>query len=696
MRAGASAGQEAQRQQLLAVAHNRAAAEALARSSRFRIAERTEANTARVLSPLAALGHVLLPDRRWPGTRRANVDLLLVGPGGVLIVDTKAWADVSIVRGRIFRGEADVTEELDGLLHLVELAQDAYVDIGLAPLEVVPIVVLAGRRQINERLGRIEIVGEHDVLAHVVRRGQRLTETQLDAVLTRTVALFRPMSAPIDGSPVASVPEPVLPEAAVPTVEDLALLSAHDVRKASIDAALSQPIEEWMTFLHPDQARLVRRAWNGPARIRGAAGTGKTVVGLHRAAFLAESRPGRILYTSFVRTLPLVLSELYRRLSPTTTDRVTFVHVHKIAGDLLRERGLPASIDLAASQRAYRAAWAEVGKPGVLKEVPRASDYWQEEIQYVIKGRGLTTFDEYAELVRVGRRYPLTFEQRRQVWQLFCCYERHLASTGKLDMADVFVHAEQELRRRPLDAPYAAVVVDEVQDLSCTALRMLHLLVGDAPDGLLLIGDGQQSVYPGGFTLREAGVSVTGRASVLRVNYRNTAEILEAANAVVSHDAFSDLDGLEELGQRDVDVVRHGLWPIRVDAADLDSHDAALLTALQSASTRVGVGLGDVAVLAARHRTVNHYLDLLEGAGIACTPLEKYDGRTIEAVKVGTFKRAKGLEFKFVFLPQLVDGPGTRWVDESSSAYRERVELDRRELFVGMTRARDGLWLGFL
>ena len=94
MRAGASAGQEAQRQQLLAVAHDRAAAAARARSSRFGIAERTEANTARVLSPLAALGHVLLPDRRWPGTRRANVDLLLVGPGGVLIIDTKAWADV--------------------------------------------------------------------------------------------------------------------------------------------------------------------------------------------------------------------------------------------------------------------------------------------------------------------------------------------------------------------------------------------------------------------------------------------------------------------------------------------------------------------------------------------------------------------------------------------------------------------------
>lgn len=282
------------------------------------------------------------------------------------------------------------------------------------------------------------------------------------------------------------------------------------------------------------------------------------------------------------------------------------------------------------------------------------------------------------------------------VWDLYCAYEKHLSRSGKLDMADIFLRAETELRRRPLDEPYAAIVVDEVQDLSCAMVRMLHLMVGDRPDGLLLIGDGQQSVYPGGFTLREAGVSVAGRASVLKVNYRNTAEIMEMAQAVVSHDAFSDLDGLEELGQREVQVVRHGLIPIRHQAADGTSHDAAMVSALLAATRRVGVTLGDVAVLAARRRTVTHYLDFLRREGIRCTPLEDYDGQTQGAVKVGTFKRAKGLEFKFVFLPRLVDGPGTRWTDESDAAYRERVVLGRRELFVGMTRARDGLWLGFL
>jgi superfamily I DNA/RNA helicase len=117
---------------------------------------------------------------------------------------------------------------------------------------------------------------------------------------------------------------------------------------------------------------------------------------------------------------------------------------------------------------------------------------------------------------------------------------------------------------------------------------------------------------------------------------------------------------------------------------------------LLAATRRVGVTCGDIAVLAARRQTVAHYLAHLQREGIPAIPLEDYDGRPIDAVKVGTFKRAKGLEFKFVFLPRLVDGPGTRWTDESDAAYRERVELERRELFVGMTRARDGLWLGFV
>jgi hypothetical protein len=695
MRAGGSAGVEAQRARLRAEAHEQAAAEQRQWAERMAVASSSELSTARTLAPLTAMGYVQLVDRRWPGSRQANVDLLLIGPSGVYIVDTKCWAEPAIVGGRLLRGQDDVTEELDGLLQLVDLAQGEFAEVGLAPREVLPLVVLAGRSGVNEQIGAVNVVGERDLLAFVLRRGQRLTGQQVDQLVSAAISVFPPMGAstvPIS----AVVPEPVLPVAEPVEVEELALLTRQDVQDAVLEAALTAPVEDWMTFLHPNQARLVRRNWNGPARIRGAAGTGKTVVGLHRAAYLASTKPGRILFTSFVRTLPQVLRQFYQRLAPDTVECVDFVNVHRFALDLLSDRGIRTRVDLSGANRAYAAAWAQVGKPGALKQVPQPWTYWQEEIDYVIKGRGLTSFEAYATLDRVGRRYPLTVEQRRAVWELYVAYQQQLQERGIHDLGDVMMLAKQQVSLYPPEPRYTSVIVDEVQDLSCVAVRMLHALVGDAADGLLLIGDGQQSVYPGGFTLSEAGVAVTGRAAILRHNYRNTDAILAAASSVVAKDKFSDLESLEELGERDVECVRSGRRPTRFEAEDVATHDQAIVSAIEQAIQEIGVDYGDVAVLAAKRKTLEHYRRVLKEHGIASVDLKDYDGHPVSKVKLGTFKRAKGLEFKHVFLPQPVDGPSTRWTDETDDAYRERIELERRELFVGMTRARDGLWLGFL
>lgn len=697
MTAGASASAEAERQRLLAAAYQREADEARRKASAYGVAGRTELQTAKTLAPLAAMGYHQLADRAWPGSKRANVDLLLLGPSGVYVVDTKCWADVSVHDGRLYRGEACADDDTDRLLRLTELVEASVAEVGLPPLEVLPLLVFAGRKGIEEQLGRVHLVGEKDVLAFCARRGARINDGQVERLLARLMADFPPYGLSDVEPAIRAVRDPVLP-AAEPPVQDV-LDGVDDpaaLQRAVLEAAMAEPIEDWMTFLHPDQAKVVRRSWSGPARIRGAAGTGKTVLGLHRAAYLAATRPGNILYVSFVRTLPVVLGELYRRMSPGTTDRVEFTGLHRWALSLLRDRGVALQLDGRKASQAYTYAWSQAGKVGPLKNLDVPWRYWQEEIDYVIKGRGLKTFEQYADLVRVGRRTRLLPEHRRAVWDLYRAYEQQLADAHVHDFNDVLLLALQEVRRARLEPGYVAVVVDEVQDLNQVGVQLLHALVGDSPDGLLLIGDGQQCVYPGGFTLAEAGVAVTGRSTVLRVNYRNTQEILEAATALVANDSFDDLDGLAETGRRDFEVARRGPQPIRVDADEVKSHDAALVQIIQDTSRRLGVSLGDLAVLAATKRTVRDYKRVLAGAGLPCVDLEDYDGRTRDQLKVGTFKRAKGLEFKYVFLPRLTDGPSTRWVDETESAHRERVELERRELFVGMTRARDGLWLGFV
>ncbi|HWS58866.1 MAG TPA: UvrD-helicase domain-containing protein, partial [Actinotalea sp.] len=623
-------------------------------------------------------------------SRRAQVDLVVVGPGGLFIVDTKAWKDVSIRDGRIHRGQEDVTDDVLALADLAYTAEADLAEVGLAPGEVRPVVVLAGRQGIDERVGPVRIVGERDVLRHVASYGTRLTPSQVDTVLARALTLFPQVNAPAPVVPAVAEPVVTPPLAAAP--EQDALFSAEEVDAALLAGMLASPIEEWMAFLHPAQATLVRRTFNGPSRIRGAAGTGKTVVGLHRAAYLARTRPGSVLLTTFVRTLPDVLHHLLGRMAPDVVDRVEFAGVHGFARRLLLDRGVRVALEPRQADAAFDAAWEAVGRDGPLGGSRLDRRYWSDEIQHVLKGRGITAFEQYADLARTGRRHRLALEQRRAVWQLHEAYDAELRGRQVHDYADVILLAEAELRRAPL-AGYGAVIVDEAQDLSCAMVRMLHALVGDAPDGLTLIGDGQQSIYPGGYTLAEAGVSLAGRGVVLDVNYRNTAQILAFAARVVAGDEVADIEGAIARGDVPQTVPRSGPEPV-VERCTWRDRDARMVARARSVVHEVGTGPGDVGVLCATRAGVRRAAAALQADGAPVVLLEEYDGAPVAAIKVGTIKRAKGLEFKQVLLPDVRAGLVGDAPPPEGDADRERWQLERRELYVAMTRARDGLWVG--
>ncbi len=184
---------------------------------------------------------------------------------------------------------------------------------------------------------------------------------------------------------------------------------------------------------------------------------------------------------------------------------------------------------------------------------------------------------------------------------------------------------------------------------------------------------------------------------MLRTNYRNGKEVLDAALTVVAGDSFEDIDGLRTPGRRDVDLTYHDGRVVRVTKPTVDTHDQELLGALRT--LRDG-DRADAAVLCPSMRAIDHYQRLLVQADIPVCLLEHYDGRAVDSVKLGTYRRAKGLEFKYVYLPQhdaalsneaCTGGSGTTAIPETA---REREELRRSQLFVAMTRARDMLWLG--
>lgn len=645
------------------------------------------------LRALETLGWTVLADRRWSGSKRANVDFLVVGPGGVLVVDVKAWRALEVRNDSVFCEDECRDDELSKLLSLTDRVQDCVSPLELTRQALWPTLVFAGRR-VKAQARNIDLLGELDVASWATRLGCRLDTDQIEKVASLLDYGFPPYDAV--KAPTVKVPKirMVMPARTSPPPE--ALFDVDELTDSILKSALAGPIESWMTFLPPGQLRLVSSSYGGPSRVRGAAGTGKTVVGLHRAVYLAERSPRRILFVTFVKTLPVVLAALCERMAPTARANIEFTGLHRLALSILEHAGTRGRIDGSRINRAFREAWTAKGEHSRLTRLDERPGYWKEEIDYVIKGRGLTDFESYADLARLGRRTPMRLEDREAMWELFVEYERRLDALDTHDFTDVLILARNLVRDEQVDLDYGPVIVDEVQDLNLVGLQLLHAIAGDGPDRLHIIGDGQQSVYPGGFTLTEAGISVTGRATVLRKNYRNTVEIIEAANRLVASDEYDDLEGTPSVGDRDVEVVRRGYEPVEVHADNKRSLEVALTKQITDSVRGLRVALGDMAVLVHTRAELVHYASVLQHAGISYVDLQVYDGVTTDRVKLGTFKRAKGLEFKFVLIPGLRTGPLRQWPGESDDSFRERAERSRRELYVGMTRARDGLWLGYL
>lgn len=465
----------------------------------------------------------------------------------------------------------------------------------------------------------------------------------------------------------------------------------------------SAPIEDWMIFLHPHQRALVDRRFNGPARVRGSAGTGKTVVALHRAAALAkrlaaEQKPVQrpILFTTFVSSLPPVFENLYLRLPTAVQGVVEFTNVDKLANRLCREARQRPNLDRRLVDAAFVRALDDVVLPGTpLHNAQLTRGYLRDEVTAVIKGRGVDTVDEYLGMERTGRRTPFSEAMRRQAWQLREAWDRRMAQKGVVDFPDV-VRRARDIARTLAEPMFSHAVIDESQDLTLVGLQLVRALVNgsseaDIPDGLFIVGDGAQKIYAGGFTLGQAGVDVRGNSTVLHVNYRNTQQIIETAFACTGKEEVNDLGDEYARGDAAADAPREGAGPVLVVASDFDDQVAFVADQVNQLVKTGTLGFGDVCVCAPTNRLVKRTMSQLKAAGLQTQDLAKFEGRTNDFVKVGTFFRAKGLEFKVVFLLGLSADkfPTPQKQGQSDAEFADQRSLQVSQLYVAMTRARD-------
>ncbi|MFN0177487.1 MAG: 3'-5' exonuclease [Gemmatimonadales bacterium] len=460
-----------------------------------------------------------------------------------------------------------------------------------------------------------------------------------------------------------------------------------------------ETFEQWQLFLHPDQRALVNRRFAGPARIRGVSGSGKTVVALHRARRLAHELAGtrkRVLFTTYDKGLANAAGRLLDSLCGPERSAIDVTHLHRWCLDYIGFCGIPRprySPDESREVRGAALAALPVDAVNQLASLPR--EYLWNEIEFLM-GRFLhENRSDYLTTDRSGRGRAITAAQRQAILRLYETYHRSLFERGYVEPAEfVRMAYRQRLSGDPTEADYAAIIVDEAQDISELGLRLLSLVAGDREDGLLLVGDQTQRIFTRGYSMRDLGIDIAGRSLILRKNYRNSRQILEAAFPLIATEWDSDAAslGIDPASVRPEVSVRDGHRPIIVRCKD-DGHEAAFLAAEISGLLKYRHYTPRSICVMARNK---YYRDLalraLKQSGIPATSFQRQPTGEVlgdeDAVRVSSLHAAKGHEYGAVIIVGAIDEVlpqrGLGETDDLS---------ERALLYVAMTRARDIIYI---
>jgi hypothetical protein len=476
-----------------------------------------------------------------------------------------------------------------------------------------------------------------------------------------------------------AVPAPV---AADPFRHPDALRRIHLIAdQEELEQALAFPWEQWWVFLHPSQRALVERSFSGPARVAGSAGTGKTIVAIHRAVRLARENPtAKILLASFSQPLADAMAKKTLVLAPETggiVRRITTASFRGIAEQMYQlEHGVRPRIASGAILRErLRTAAAVTGLKGFSER------FLLSEWTNVVDAWGLASLDAYSSVERMGRKSRLGPNQRARLWPVFAAVQEAQATERYTTWANVFTGLAKALEGRPTK-PFDHVIIDEAQDLAPAELRFFAALAPAEPNGLFLSGDIGQRIFQHPYSWASLGVDVRSRSHTLKVCYRTSQQIRRAADRLLPT-VLRDSDGVED-ERRGIISVFDGPPP-EVKSFPTIAAEAASVREAVAAWLGEGIAAHEMGLFVRTPQLVlraRAAIDGLLGAAEMVT---------------AQMSLAKGLEFRAVVV--MACDEGVLPLDERVADAADEAELDdfyeteRRLLYVACTRAREHLLL---
>ena len=454
--------------------------------------------------------------------------------------------------------------------------------------------------------------------------------------------------------------------------------------------ALESPWDKWTVFLHPAQRQTVERDYNGPARVSGSAGTGKTVVALHRAVELArKNEDARILLSTFSEPLANVLRSNLNRLvwnTPRLAERIDVVAMDTIGMKLYTaEFGKPEFVSREELASQLQAAAKKVDG---LKSNPT---FLLSEWDDIVDSWQLDSWESYRDARRLGRKTRLPEAQRALLWQVFATVTAELRKAGKVTKSGMFSALAEAMPKRKHPV-FDHVVVDESQDIGIQQLRFLSAMAGNRANALFFAGDLGQRIFQQPFSWKSLGVDVRGRSRTLNINYRTSHQIRSQADRLLGPEV-SDVDGLAETRKGTISVF-NGPDPSIRTFNDPESESQAVGEWLER---RVAGGVlpHEIGVFVRSQGEFARAQAAVTKAGLPCRVLDKSLATEEGFVSVTTMHLAKGMEFRVVAVMACDDTviPSQPRIDSAADEVEltEIYNTERQLLYVACTRARDNL-----
>lgn len=457
-----------------------------------------------------------------------------------------------------------------------------------------------------------------------------------------------------------------------------------------LERALEFPWEKWTVFLHPEQRQFVEREYTGPARASGSAGTGKTIVALHRAVHLARTHSNaRILLTTFSDILANALRTKLKRLlsnEPRLAERIDVHALDAIGLRLYKSHFGQAKI-------ANREVVSELIKKAA-KEVSNHKfklHFLLAEWEQVVDAWQLESWEAYRDVARLGRKTRLPEQRRVVLWSIFEKIQTELKKRNLITYAGLFASLPDVISKEK-NPPFDFAVVDESQDISVSQLRFLAALGEHRPDALFFAGDLGQRIFQQPFSWKSLGVDVRGRSRTLRVNYRTSHQIRKQADQLLGPE-IADVDGNIEDRSKTVSVF-NGPPPIIRVLHDTNEERKTVSEWLFE-QTKAGILPHELGVFVRSSAQLDRAQSSLKEAGIPYKILDKHVETVSGYVSVGTMHLAKGTEFRAVVIMACDDEiiPLKERIETvgDDADLKEVYDTERHLLYVACTRARDYL-----